>query len=395
MSSTTPSASSRNSPAPSEPRAPFAGARRIVVKLGSALVAAPDGAPAADLLAAVATDVAALARRGIETAIVSSGAVALGRAALGEVSTLEQKQAAAAIGQARLMAAWGAAFAPQARAVGQVLLTLADTEDRRRYLNARAALDALLAAGAIPIINENDTVATDEIRYGDNDRLAAHAAQIASADVLALLTDVDGYYSADPRTDQDARLATSIAAVTDEMVASAGGANAVRGVGSGGMRSKLEAARIAARAGARTLIARGVDEHPLLRLENGAPFTEVAAVGSPASAREKWLAGRLRPRGVVRIDAGAAAALKDGASVLAAGVVAVEGAFERGDAVRIEDAFGAPLAVGVAAYGAADAQAIKGLRSEAIEGVLGYRRRPALVHRNDLALLDRPDRTTD
>ncbi len=367
----------------------FAGVRRIVVKLGSASVSTEDGAPNAALLASLAADITLLSERGVETLIVSSGAVALGRRAIGveRTASLEEKQAAAAVGQARLMAAWGAAFEPHGKAVGQMLLTLSDTEDRRRYLNARGALEALLKAGAVPIINENDSVATAEIRYGDNDRLGAHAAQMAGADLLILLTDVDGLYTADPARG-DGELIPRVERVTDEIYALAGAANAARGVGSGGMRSKLDAARIAARAGVATVIARGVNEQPLLRLETGAPHTRVEAETAPGAARARWIAGRQKSSGVLTLDMGAAAAVAGGASVLAAGVVSVDGAFTRGDAVRLIGPNGVYLGVGLVAYEADEVRAIAGLRSEAIEGVLGYRRRPAVVHRDDLALAD-------
>jgi len=365
----------------------FDGARRVVVKLGSSLVAHEGGAPNAALLDAVARDAEDLAKRGIQTIVVTSGAVALGRAAIGVGAGLDQKQAAAAVGQSRLMAAWGEAFSAFGRPVGQLLLTLADMEDRGRYLNARAALDALLEANAVPIANENDTVATAEIRYGDNDRLAAHVAQLAGAGLLVLLSDVDGLFDGDP-TDPQAKLIGAVGAVTPQIEALARGANTERGVGTGGMRSKLEAARIASRAGCRTVIARGVSQHPLLRLTDGAPCTLFAADGEPGPARARWIAGRLKPVGSLTIDAGAAEAVRSGGSLLAAGVVAVEGGFSRGDAVTIRDEAGQTVAVGLVAYDAADAARIRGLRSEAIEGVLGYRRRPALVHRDDMALAD-------
>lgn len=367
---------------------PLDTAKRIVVKIGSALLVGGDGQPARAWLQALADDVAEARARGQGVVIVSSGAIALGRKVLGLGRTLrlEEKQAAAAAGQARLLAAYEDAFARHGVPVAQALLTPDDTERRRRWLNARATLETLLGLGAVPIINENDTVATAEIRYGDNDRLAARAAQMISADALILLSDIDGLYERDPRIEPDAPFVPEVREIDARIEAMAGGANAAAGVGSGGMRTKIEAARIATRAGCAVAITKGAEPKPLTRLRSGARATWFLPRATPQAAYKAWIGGHLAPQGALVIDDGAAAALRAGKSLLPAGVTGVEGAFEKGDAVRILSASGAEVGRGLARYDAADAQRIKGLRSDAIADRLGYAAGAALVHADDLVL---------
>jgi glutamate 5-kinase len=365
----------------------LARARRLVVKVGSAILAGADGVRAG-WLASLADDIAMLRAEGREVVVVTSGAIALGRKRLrldGPLR-LDEKQAASAAGQAALVEAWQAAFARHAIAVAQILLTLDDTENRRRYLNARATFSTLLELGALPLVNENDTIATAEIRYGDNDRLAAHAAQIASAELLVILSDIDGVYDADPRRTPGARRLPLIERITPDIVAAAGGANAAAGVGAGGMASKIAAAEIAAAAGVATIIAPGTDDHPLRRVLEGGPATLILAPTSADKARRQWIGGRLKPQGEIRIDAGAAKAILSGASLLPAGVVSVAGDFQRGDAVLVVAPDGAAIAQGLSAYGAADLRIVAGKRSDEVEKLLGYRRRPAVIERDDLAL---------
>lgn len=366
-------------------------ARRVVVKIGSALlVDRPTGRLDAPWFEALVADIARLRKRGQEVLVVSSGAIALGRRHLGlrqGTLRLEESQAAAAAGQIRLAHAWQEALGRHEIPVAQVLLTLGDTEQRRRYLNARGTLETLLSLGAVPVINENDTVATEEIRYGDNDRLAARVAQMVSADCLVLLSDTDGLYTADPSRDPAARLVPEVLAITAEIEAMAG--EAATDVGSGGMITKVAAGRIALAAGCHMVIASGRVRHPLQAIEDGAKCTWFIASVSPARVRKQWIAGSLQPRGEIVVDDGAAAALAAGKSLLPAGVVRVSGEFERGDAVLIRDVRGGILGRGLSAYGAADAARITGLRSSEIEAVLGYRGREELVHRNDLAMVTR------
>jgi len=362
-------------------------AKRIVIKVGSALVA-EGGRARQDWLDSLAGDIAALRADGQDVILVSSGAIALGRNRLGtdRPRKLEEKQAAAALGQPLLMAAISTAFAAHDTVVAQALLTLEDTENRRRWLNARATLETLLGAGAIPVINENDSVATDEIRYGDNDRLAARVAQMVGADVLILLSDVDGLYSADPRTDASARhipVIDELTAAHDDM---AGDINQAADVGSGGMATKLAAARIAQAAGCMTVITLGTSPAPVTALLRGGKATWVLPSMTPEKAREVWLRGHLTPEGTVFVDAGAAKALQTGASLLPVGVTRVEGQFARGAAVAIRDAAGDLIGKGVTAYSSDDAVRIAGLQTDAVEAQLGYRGRPALVHRDDLIL---------
>jgi len=366
-------------------------ARRVVVKIGSSLlIDAETRRPTRDWLAAMASDLAALKAGGREVIVVSSGSIALGRGRLpGLGARLEDKQAAASVGQSLLMAAWSEALEPHALVAGQVLLTRDDTERRRRWLNGRATVEALLGHGVIPIVNENDTVATEEIRYGDNDRLAARTAQLARADLLILLSDVDGLYTADPRRDPAAAHLPLIESLTPEILAMGGGANADAGVGTGGMATKLAAAQIARSAGCATLIASGQILSPLSAIRDGARATLIAAPDGPMAAYKQWIAGSLSPAGELRLDAGAVTALKAGKSLLPAGVTAVIGGFEKGDCVRLIDPDGRAVGVGLAAYPADEAARIRGRRSDEIETILGYRGASVLIHRDDMVLDDR------
>jgi glutamate 5-kinase len=299
--------------------------------------------------------------------------------------TLPEKQAAAAAGQSRLMRAWEEALEPHGLAAAQVLLTRDDTEVRRRWLNARATVETLLGLGVVPVVNENDTVVTEEIRYGDNDRLAARVAQMIGADVLVLLSDVDGLYTADPRRDPAAEHLPRLTRLTAEVEAMAGGANLSAGVGTGGMATKLAAARIASAAGCATVITLGQRPSPLQAVEDGERSTVIEPSTTPAAAYKAWIAGSLAPAGALVVDPGAAEAVRRGKSLLAAGVRRTEGRFDKGDAVVIRDEAGREIARGLARYEAADADRICGLKSEAIEAVLGYTYGP-LVHADDLAL---------
>lgn len=361
--------------------------RRLVVKLGSALVAGEEGARTA-WMTSLARDVAALRDGGREVILVSSGAVALGRRLLGlpRSRRLDAKQAAAAAGQPLLMQAWTGAFAPAGIATAQLLLTAHDTEQRRSFLNARATIDALLKAGAVPIINENDSTATAELRVGDNDRLSARVAQLAGAELLVLLSDIDGLYSADPRLDADALHISEVEALTPEILALAGEA-AADGLGTGGMRTKLEAARIAAAAGCGTLIGSGEGEGALARLLSGeARCTRIAAQGSPATAYKAWIAGTLAPAGSYRIDFGAVAALERGSSLLPAGLTRVDGDFARGDCVRIIGPKNREVARGLSRYDAYEAAKLVGAQGADIAERLGYSRGDEIIHRDDMVL---------
>ena len=367
---------------------PFSSARRLIIKIGSALIV-EECQPRRAWLTNLAADIARLKTRGLEIVLVSSGAVALGKSSLNQKGALRlnQKQAAAAIGQPRLMAALADAFRPHDITIGQALLTLSDTETRRRWLNARATLSTMLEAGVLPIINENDSVATDEIRYGDNDRLAARVAQMMGADCLVLLSDIDGLYTADPHQNPDAEHISELKEITDAHDAMASGANSDAGVGSGGMATKLAAARIAHAAGCSTVISLGSREHPLGAIERGEKFTLIRANTTPSNARSAWLAGHLTPEGSVTIDAGAVNALKGGASLLAVGVSGVSGSFERGAAIGVLSSNGDLIAKGVTAYSSAEINRVIGRRSEEVEQILGYRGRPAIVHRDDMVIL--------
>jgi len=366
----------------------LAAARRITVKVGSSLIVGADDGVRDDWLASVGSDIAALKGAGKQVVLVSSGAVALGRRhlKLRKSGRLDHKQAAAAAGQALLMQAWERALAPHGIPTAQMLLTIDDTEQRRRSLNARATLEVLLAQGGLPIINENDSVATDELRYGDNDRLSARAAQLVKSDVLVLLSDVDGLYTADPSRNPVAEHIAFVPAITAEIEAHAGGAGG-SGVGTGGMRTKLVAARIASGFGCATIIASGRDPHPLARLADGARATLVAPTGSPASAYKAWIKGTLAPGGAITIDDGAVRALAAGKSLLPAGVTRVEGRFDRGTCIRVFDPAGTEVARGIAAYSAAEADLIRGRGSREIAEQLGYSRSDELIHRDDLVML--------
>ena len=367
-------------------------ANRLVLKVGSSILCGEEGVHR-DWLASLAGELAALRAKGVEIVIVSSGAIALGRRQLklGRGLRLDEKQAASAAGQASLMQAWQTAFAETDAVVAQILITLDDTEDRRRYLNARSTFRTLLDLGAIPVVNENDTVATSEIRYGDNDRLAAHAAQLLEADTLLILSDVDGVYDADPRTSDLAKRYDVIEAITPEIENAAAGPNAAAGVGSGGMESKLAAATIAVQTGCAVIIAPGHIDQPLSTVLSGGPATLIRETGSASNARQRWIAGRLKPAGALHIDTGAAKALRDGASLLPAGVVLVDGSFARGDAVSLIDPGGARVGQGLAAYDSDEIERIAGRKSDEIEKLLGYRRRPAVVEKNDMALVGKSD----
>ena len=363
-------------------------AKRLVVKVGSAILCGHDGAVRTDWLASLADDIVALRKTGCEVVVVTSGAIALGRMRLGLSGALrlDEKQAASAAGQAALAQAWQTALTPHNVSIAQILLTLDDTESRRRYLNARATFRTLLDLGALPLVNENDTIATTEIRYGDNDRLAAHVAQLVESDLLIILSDIDGLYTADPRKDASAAHISVVEAITAEIERAAGGANAAAGVGSGGMASKVAAANIAGAAGCATVIAPGMVDHPLRAMLEGGAATLFRPSTTPERARRQWIAGRLKPAGRIVIDAGAAKALAGGASLLPAGVTDVAGDFARGDAVEIAAANGQVLGQGLSAYDAADIRKIAGSKSDRIEAILGYRRRPAVVEKDDLVL---------
>ncbi len=365
-------------------------AKRLVVKIGSALLVDEDsGDVRRDWLDALADDVAAFHRRGQQILLVSSGAIAVGRQRLGltrkdRALRLEEKQAAAATGQIRLAHAYEQALARHGITVAQILVTPDDTEERRRHLNARNTLMQLLSFGAIPVINENDTVGTTEIRFGDNDRLAARVAAMVSADALVLLSDIDGLYERDPRADPTARRLEEVAAVTPEIEAMAGAAPV--GYSSGGMVTKLQAAKIATAGGCRMAIADGRAPHPLKRLDDGAACTWFLATATPLTARKTWIAGALNPVGAFTVDAGAERALRDGRSLLPVGVRAVAGRFERGDAVAILTVDGSEIGKGLTAYSSEDAARIAGHNSREIEAILGYRGRGEMIHRDDLAL---------
>jgi glutamate 5-kinase len=361
-------------------------AKRLVVKIGSALLVDRDTGLKLDWLRALALDVAEARGRGCDVVIVSSGSIALGRKVLGLGAgplTLEQAQAAAAVGQIRLARAYEEVLAPHGIVTGQVLVTLEDTEDRRRYLNSRATMETLLGLGVVPIVNENDTVATDEIRYGDNDRLAAQIAVTCGADQLVLLSDVDGFYSANPKEDASARRFEVVEAITPEVEAMAG--DAISGLSKGGMKTKLMAAKIAVAGGCAMAITEGSVLRPLQALAAGAARTWFLPQGDPQAARKRWISA-MKPKGEVRVDAGAVAALRAGKSLLPAGVASVTGAFGRGEPVAILGPSGEALGRGLVRYTAAEARLIAGHRSGEIEGILGYPGRAALVHRDDMVL---------
>lgn len=363
--------------------------RRIVLKVGSSLlVDRAKGRLNHAWLAALAEDVAELHARGADVLVVSSGAIALGRSVLGfglAPLKLEESQAAAAVGQIALARIWSEVLAHHGITAGQILLTLADTEERRRYLNARATLSKLTEMRAVPVVNENDTVATSEIRYGDNDRLAARVATMVGADLLVLFSDIDGLYTAPPAIDPGARHIPVVERITPEIEAMAGGAASI--TSRGGMRTKIEAGQIAAAGGTHMLIADGRGKNPLRRIVDGARCTWFLTQSSPATARKTWIAGSLETRGTVHVDEGAAKALRSGASLLPIGVTAVAGGFGRGDAITVRGPDGRVLGRGLAGYDASEATRILRRASREIEAILGYPGRAEMIHRDDLVLL--------
>jgi len=362
--------------------------RRIVVKVGSSLlIDAVAGRVKQAWLASLVEDIAALHREKRDLLVVSSGAIALGRAVLGLAPgplKLEESQAAAAVGQIELARTWSEALGRHGIGAGQILVTLGDTEERRRYLNARSTIAKLLEWRAVPVINENDTVATNEIRYGDNDRLAARVATMASADLLVLLSDVDGLYDAPPARNATAKLIPVVERITPEIEAMAGAAPSE--LSRGGMQTKIEAAKIATTAGTHMVIGSGRVDHPLLAIASAAPSTWFLTPGNPVTSRKKWIAGSLEPKGTLTIDAGAVAALRRGNSLLPVGVIRVEGQFARGDAVIVRGPDGAEIGRGLVAYDAPDADKVKGRPSSDILLVLGIEGRAEMIHRDDLAL---------
>ena len=369
-------------------RPEWSNAKRLVVKIGSSLlVDGVTGTLKAEWLGSLSDDVATLRQTGKEVIVVSSGAIALGRNVLklpkGALK-LEDSQAAAAVGQIALAHAYEDAFRARGIVAAQVLLTLGDTEERKRYLNARNTVATLLTLGAVPVVNENDTVATSEIRYGDNDRLAARVASMMSADCLVLLSDVDGFYTAPPGSTPDARRLDEVRDITPEIEAMAGDVGSE--LSKGGMVTKIEAAKIAVGGGTHVVIASGQVLHPLDALAAGCGGTWFLAHSDPVAARKRWIAGTLEPKGSVMVDKGAAEALQRGKSLLPAGVTKVEGSFERGDAVVIRSGEGAELGRGLAAYDHAEAKAIIGRKSGELSEILGYRGDPELIHRDDMVL---------
>jgi glutamate 5-kinase len=362
--------------------------RRIVVKVGSSLlVDGEKGALKQAWLDTLGEDIARHAARGADLLVVSSGAIALGRTILklpkGPLG-LEQSQAAASVGQIALARAWSEVLGRHGIVAGQILVTLNDTEERRRYLNARNTVETLFSVRAVPVVNENDTVATDEIRYGDNDRLAARVATMVGADCLVLLSDIDGLYTAPPQKDPAATLIPVVPRITAEIEAMAGGAASE--TSRGGMTTKVEAGKIATSGGTAMVIASGKHAAPLARIEGGGPCTWFLAPASPVTSRKKWIAGSLEPRGVLWLDAGAVDALRQGRSLLPAGVKKVDGVFERGDAVIVRGPDGAEIGRGLVAFDAVAAVQIMGRNSKAVEAVLGYKGRTEMIHRDDLAL---------
>lgn len=362
--------------------------KRVVIKVGSSLLLDSDGETLrSGWLFSLVEDAVSLMAKGVQVVIVSSGSIALGRKRLGIGSKelkLEEKQAAASCGQVVLMEAYQAAFDVHKINTGQVLLTRSDSDDRRRYMNASNTLVTLLEAGLAPIVNENDTVTTQEIRVGDNDRLAARVAQMISADVLVLLSDVDGLYDRNPREFDDASHIPEVELIDDSVSAMAGGAGTQ--AGTGGMQTKIQAAHIAADSGCRTIIASGLAAHPIKAIEEGAKRTLFHAVGTPDTARKNWIAHGLNVTGTLVVDDGAANALAKGNSLLPAGVVSVEGAFSRGDAVEIKTKDGRVLGRGLVAYKSDDAQKIMGHHTDDIEKILSYSGRSNLIHRDDMVL---------
>ena len=365
-------------------------ARRLVIKIGSALLVddGPDGLRSS-WLNSIVDDIAKLKSDGVDVIVVSSGAVAMGLPAMGfdtRPTRLEDAQAAAAVGQIRLAQAYQARFDRYDITTAQVLLTLDDMENRRRYLNARNTIKALLDKGAVPVINENDTVATAELRFGDNDRLAARVAQMVGADALVLLSDIDGLYDSDPHLNKDAQLLEVVNDITPEIEAMAGPCP-ISTPGSGGMITKVAAAKIALAGGCSMIIMNGTQDHPITRLNDGERATLFPATSDPLTVKKRWIRGMMAAKGQLHVDAGAVGALGKGASLLPAGVTSTKGAFERGDLVEIMSPDGRVVAQGLVSYDAKDARQIAGLKSDAISNILGYAARAALVHRDDMVLL--------
>jgi glutamate 5-kinase len=377
-------------PRPSILASPLLKARRVVVKVGSALLVDQDtGRLNRAWLETLVEDLLRLRQRGQQVILVSSGAIALGRRQLGLAKgglRLDESQAAAAVGQIRLAHAYKELLEASNVTVAQVLLTLEDSERRNRYLNARATLESLLALGALPVINENDTVATAEIRYGDNDRLAARVAQMSGSDCLVLLSDVEGLFTADPNKDPTAQFIQQVRQITPEIEAMAGGSASA--VGSGGMTTKILAAKIAVAAGCHMCIAAGHQKHPVSRLEEGARCTWFVPHATPVTARKQWIAGTLQPAGAITIDSGALKALRAGKSLLPAGVIAVRGRFDRGDTVSVLGEAGMEVARGIIAYSDVDSLRIMGRKSSEIESILGFRGRDEIIHRDDLVVMN-------
>jgi len=372
----------------------LANSQRVVLKVGSSLLCQPDGTVQREHLSRYAKDITEMREQGKDVILVSSGAIALGRAVLGiqPPLRLDEKQAAAATGQTPLTTAWQSVLSSASLRVAQILLTLEDTENRKRYLNARATIETLLSLGVIPLVNENDTIATTEIRYGDNDRLAAHTAQMMGADLLILLSDIDGLYTANPNEKPTAKHLPYIPAITKEIENYAAGPNAIMGVGSGGMITKLSAARIATNAGSHVIIANGRtnDHSPLKTILYG---TQKSTLFPPAvkalTARQQWIAGRQKPVGEIYIDTGATKAVLNGSSLLPAGITNINGQFQRGDLVSVHAPDNRPIALGLAAYESQEVDSIKGVQSKDIEAILGYHRRPSVIHTDDLVITDR------
>ncbi len=365
----------------------FSAFRRVVIKVGSSLLVDPVKGLRAEWLEALGHDIAALRERGADVLVVSSGAIALGRGVLGlprGALKLEESQAAAAVGQIALSKAWAEVLGARGIITGQILVTLGDTEERQRYLNARATIGRLLDLKALPVVNENDTVATNEIRYGDNDRLAARVATMAGADLLVLLSDIDGLYTAPPSQDSNAKLIPVIPRITAEIEAMAGGAASE--LSRGGMRTKIEAAKIATAGGTHMVIADGRVLHPLKAIAEGKPCSWFLTGSNPVSARKTWIAGALEPKGVLHLDAGAASAIRSGKSLLPAGVKRIEGVFERGDAVVMRAPDGGELGRGLIGYDSSETMQLAGRSSRDIVELLGYDGRPELIHRDDMAL---------
>lgn len=362
--------------------------RRIVIKVGSSLlVDHAAGQLRRDWLSSLVADIASLHGSKKDLLVVSSGAIALARATLKlprGALRLEEAQAAAAVGQIELARSWSESLSAHGIAAGQVLLTLGDTEERRRYLNARETIDKLLEWRSVPVINENDTVATSEIRYGDNDRLAARVATMTSADLLVLLSDIDGLYDKPPAQGNDAKLIPVVPRITPEIEAMAGASGSE--LSRGGMVTKIEAGKIATTAGTHMVIASGHVMNPLRAIIDGGPCTWFLTPANPVTARKKWIAGSLEPRGALHIDAGAVKALRVGKSLLPAGVTRIEGAFERGDAVVLRGPDGHEIGRGLIAYDAGDADRIKGHSSADTLAILGFTGRTEMIHRDDLVM---------